>query len=93
MNPRKLTLRPILTASIAVLGLGFTAHPSAAQTITWGTATTMSADADVVTTGAYDRAYIFGSTGAVNGVSFTSFQANTNGDSTGAGMVNYPGGA
>ena len=75
---------------LAAASLGFAAS-AAAQTITWGAATTMSADADVLTTGAYDRAYIFGSTGAVNGVSFTSFQANTNGDSTGAGMVNYPG--
>ncbi len=29
----------------------------------------------------------------LNGVSFTSFQSNGLGDSTGAGMVNYPGGA
>ena len=97
------TPRSILTGSISTLlrksplllaaaSLGFVAT-AAAQTITWGAATTMSADADVLTTGASDRAYIFGSTGAVNGVSFTSFQANTNGDSTGAGMVNYPGGA
>ena len=91
MNSRKLTLRPILTASIAALGLGFTAQPAAAQTITWGAATTMSADSDVITTGAVDRAYIFGAAGAVNGVTFSNFQGNGFGDTVGAGMVNFPG--
>ena len=77
---------------LAAVSLGFAAS-AAAQSITWGSATTMSADADVITTGALDRAYIFGSAGAVNGVTFSNFQGNPLGDSTGAGMVNYPGGA
>ncbi len=89
----KTPFRSILTASIAALCVGLTAHRVAAQTITWGAATTMSADADVITTGAADRAYIFGSAGAVNGVTFSNFQSNGFGDSVGAGMVNYPGAA
>ncbi len=68
------------------------AVPSAhAAPITWGAATTMSADADVVTTGAHDRAYIFNGASTINGVSFTTFSGSgdTDGFTSGATHNGY----
>ena len=80
------TPRRILTGSVAALlrnthlvlaavSLGLAATASA-QTITWGSATTMSLDTDVLTTGALDRAYIFNGISTINGVSFTNFSGS-----------------
>ena len=90
MIHRRPTLRPVLAASIAALCFGITTHHAAAQTIAWGAATTMSADADVLTTGALDRAYIFNGTSTINGVSFTNFSGS--GDTDGFTSGGFHGG-
>jgi len=54
-----------------------------AADVTWSTPTAISGDADVVASGALDRAYSMGTTGkvvAVNGVLFTPFGAKAAGD-------------
>lgn len=80
-----------LGIAVASLGVAASAH---AQSITWDPAPiTMASDAEVLATGAQDRSYIFGSTGTINGVAFTNFQSNLNGDTVGGGMTNYPGAA
>ena len=78
----------ILAGSIVAL---ITAQSASAAPIVWGAATTMSADADVVTTGAYDRAYIFNGTSTINGVSFTTFSGSgdTDGFTSGATHNGY----
>lgn len=94
------SIRPILSGSaitllrksslifaVASIGLATSAY---SQSITWGAATTMSADADVLTTGAHDRAYIFNGTSTINGVSFTSF--GSSGDTDGFTSGNFHGG-
>ena len=78
----------ILAGSVAAF---ITAQSASAADIVWGAATTMSADADVVTTGAYDRAYIFNGTSTINGVSFTTFSGSgdTDGFTSGATYNGY----
>ena len=82
-----------LFGSIASVLVLLAVRHASAQSITWGAATTMSANADVLTTGALDRAYIFGGAASVNGVAFSNFLGNPLGDSTGAGLGGYPGAA
>src|SRR5579862_5099387 len=82
MHPRRLSSsRPsILSTAVAALLTAGAAlwlpTTAAAATITWGTPTTISADADVSNTGSTVGAYLFGdgtATGTtVNGVSFTA---------------------
>ena len=86
MNTHILTRPAILLTGIAALLV----QTASAQTITWGSATTMSADSDVLTTGALDRAYLLGGgSTTVNGVAFSS---SLNGDSFTAGVNGGAGG-
>ena len=58
--------------SFAILTLCFASLKVSAATITWGSATTITADADVNTNGTALYAYTGGSANTVNGVAFTA---------------------
>jgi hypothetical protein len=65
-------LAPLALAAMAVLAL---ASPASAATITWGTATNIATDSDVITTGTYvDSVKLFNALGTVvvNGVTFAA---------------------
>lgn len=76
-----------ILAGLIAVALIAPAPRAFAETITWGSATTMSADSDVSTSGALDRAYLRGNSTSINGVSFTDIGSNVLGDSTGGGMT------
>lgn len=72
----------------ALVGFSLLSNVTNAATITWGAATTASADTDVLNTGTFVQALNFGASGGnttVNGVSFTSINSFSYGSTVGSG--------
>ena len=87
------SLTRLALPSLATLLLASPASAAVVQAINWGTATNISGDSDVATTGTLVTAVNFGRTGTpgvsgttVNGVTFTAF-AVSNGSGASAGPI------
>jgi hypothetical protein len=87
----RLALPGLATLLLASLLLASPASAAVVQAINWGTATNISGDSDVATTGTLVTAVNFGLTGTVsgttvNGVTFTAFGVS-NGSASSAGPI------